>query len=96
MGITATIGLAVFGFEGLAAAQNALKSFRANTVVPCMLTVQLLVPVVMSVALYGQPIPSGFVELAVWVGALMLTLSGVVTLATSPRVSSKFAVRAGA
>jgi hypothetical protein len=61
-----------------------------------MLTVQLLVPVVMSAALYGQPIPNGFVELAVWVGALVLTLAGVVTLATSPRVSSKFAVRAGA
>ncbi len=96
MGITATVFLALFGFAGLAAAQNALKSFRANTVVPCMLTMQLLVPVVMSLVLFGQDIPSGAVHRAVWVAALVLTLSGVITLSTSPRVASKSTVPAGA
>jgi drug/metabolite transporter (DMT)-like permease len=96
MGITAMVCLAPFGFEGLAAAQNGLKAFRANTVVPCMLTTQLLVPVVLSLALFGQPAPTGVARLAVWVGAFGLTLGGILTLSMSPAVASQFAVRADA
>jgi drug/metabolite transporter (DMT)-like permease len=83
--------LVAFGIVGLVVTQDALKSHRANTVVPCMLIAQLLVPVTMAVALYGQALPSGLVSQVVWSAALVLLVVGVVVLSTSAQVASKFA-----
>jgi len=90
MGIGAAVFLFLFGFEGFVTAQNAYKTHRANTVVPCILTAQLLVPVAISITLYGQSLPARTADVTMWGIALGLTLSGVVTLATSSRVASTF------
>ncbi len=93
---TAAIGgaaaacLLAFGVVGLVVTQNALRLYRANTVVPCMLTAQLLVPVGMATALYGQALPSGIVPEMTWLAAFVLVIVGVVALSTSTQVASKF------
>jgi len=91
IGGAAVGGLLVFGITGLIIAQNALRLYRANTVVPCMLTAQLLVPVGMAIGLYGQALPSGIASEAAWLAAFVLVVVGVVVLAASAQVASKFA-----
>jgi len=90
MGLVAVACLVALGFQGFVSAQNALRQYRANTVVPCMSTTQLLVPLVMAVALYGQSAPEGSQELALWAAAVALTLGGVATLASSAQVAGSF------
>lgn len=83
--------LLAFGIVGLVVTQNALRLYRANIVVPCMLTAELLVPVSMATALYGQALPSGTVSEVTWLAAFILVLLGVVVLSTSVQVASQFA-----
>ena len=80
VGRAAVACLLAFGIVGLVLTQDALKSYRANTVVPCMLIAQLLVPVTMAVALYGQALPSGMVSEVAWSAAFVLVVVGVVVL----------------
>ncbi|MFI5398388.1 MAG: DMT family transporter [Candidatus Binatia bacterium] len=91
IGRAAVACLLAFGIVGLVVTQNALRLYRANTVVPCMLTAQLLVPVSMAIALYGQALPSGTVSEVAWLAACILVVVGVVVLSTSAQVASKFA-----
>jgi hypothetical protein len=88
MGIAAIALLFAFGFVGFVAAQNALKLHRANTVVPFILTAQMLVPIAMGAAIYGQALPHGGASLAGWLAALGLTLGGIVTLSSSAPVAA--------
>ena len=89
MGLAAMVLLALFGFIGFIVAQNAFRSYRANTVVPCIITTQLLVPVVIAVTLYGQALPIGTLAKTIWIAAFALTVTGILTLATSDRVASR-------
>jgi len=90
MGVAAVLALACFGATGLVIAQNALKRFRANTVVPSMITAELLVPVAIAICVYGQPLPAGQFGVTTWAVALLMILAGIWTLATSARVASQF------
>ena len=83
MGLAAIALLLAFGFQGFVSAQNGLRLHRANTVIPFILTAQMLVPIAMGAAIYGQSLPSGGVRLASWLVALALTLAGVVLLSSS-------------
>ncbi|HKA15468.1 MAG TPA: hypothetical protein VKH41_10665 [Myxococcota bacterium] len=78
--------LLLFGLQGFVAAQNAFQRYRANTVVPCMLTAQLFVPVAMAIILFGQPGPRDGEDAGVWILALALTFAGIVSLARAPAV----------
>jgi drug/metabolite transporter (DMT)-like permease len=82
----ALVFLFLFGLQGFVAAQNAFQRYRANTVVPCMVTAQMFVPVAMAIILFGQPGPSDGADAVVWVLALALTCAGVVWLARAPGV----------
>jgi drug/metabolite transporter (DMT)-like permease len=84
-----------FGFQGFVAAQNAFQRYRANTVVPCIVTAQLFVPVAMALILFGQPGPRDGVDAGVWSLALLLTLAGIVWLARAPSVERALTNRAG-
>jgi drug/metabolite transporter (DMT)-like permease len=84
-----------FGFQGFVAAQNAFQRYRANTVVPCIVTAQLFVPVAMALILFGQPGPRDGVDACVWSLALLLTLAGIVWLARAPGVERALSSRAG-
>jgi drug/metabolite transporter (DMT)-like permease len=95
VGRAAVACLLAFGIVGLVLTQDALKSYRANTVVPCMLIAQLLVPVTMAVSLYGQALPSGMISEVAWSAAFVLVVVGVVVLSTSAQVASKFAQSPG-
>jgi drug/metabolite transporter (DMT)-like permease len=75
-----------FGFVGFVLAQNAFQRYRANTVVPCIVTGQLLVPVAMAIILFGQPGPRDGEDTLIWSLALLLTLAGIAWLARSPGV----------
>jgi drug/metabolite transporter (DMT)-like permease len=89
MAVAAVLLLVAFGLQGLATAQNALRVYRANTVVPSLVAAQLLVPIAMAQAVYGQDVR------VVSDGALALaalgTFSGLLLLCTSPRVVSSVA-----
>jgi len=86
MGIAAALLLIGFGLQGLAAAQNALKTYRANTVVPCLVGVQVLVPIAMAQAVYAQDVR---VESPAALGvAAFATAAGLLTLCTSPRAAT--------
>jgi drug/metabolite transporter (DMT)-like permease len=78
--------LLLFGMQGFVAAQNAFQRYRANTVVPCMVTAQLFVPVAMAIVLFGQPGPRDGEDAAVWAVALSLTFTGIIALARAPAV----------
>lgn len=93
MGVAAGALLLAFGFQGFVTAQNALKLHRANTVIPCILIVQLLAPIVIAALLYGQSLPSGGTNLAIWLAAIALSVAGIATLANSSQVAE---LRAGA
>jgi len=67
-------------------AQNAFQRYRANTVVPCMITTQLFVPIAMANILFGQPGPRDGVDAGMWALALSLTFAGIVWLARAPGV----------
>jgi drug/metabolite transporter (DMT)-like permease len=79
----ALIFLVAFGFQGFIAAQNAFQRYRANTVVPCMITAQLFVPVAMAIILFGQPGPRDGTDAGVWALALSLTFAGIAVLSRS-------------
>lgn len=91
MGISAAVLLLGFGFVGFVIAQNAYKSYRAATVVPCMFTVNLLVPVAFATFVFGQPLPAGAGYVAARLAAVALVLAGVWILATSEQVAATFA-----
>jgi drug/metabolite transporter (DMT)-like permease len=82
----ALVFLLLFGLQGFVAAQNAFQRYRANTVVPCMVTAQMFVPVAMAIILFGQPGPRDAADAALWVIALGLTCAGIVWLARAPGV----------
>lgn len=90
IGLIAVVLLVAFGVQGLVCAQNGFRQFRANTLVPCMSTLQLLVPMLMATLLYGQSFPEGR-ALSIWASALTLTLAGVLILASSPQVAGSLA-----
>jgi drug/metabolite transporter (DMT)-like permease len=90
IGIAAAFFLFAFGFQGFVTAQNAFRLYRANTVVPCIRAAQLLVPIAMAIALYGQSLPAGAADRALWGAALALTLMGVIRLSSSPQVAASF------
>ena len=92
IGIAAAVLLFVFGFQGFISAQNALKLYRANTVIPCILIAQLLVPIAMASVLYGQSLPRGGVDLVIWIAAIALSIGGIATLSRSAHVAE---LRAG-
>jgi len=75
-----------FGFQGFVTAQNAFQRYRANTVVPCIVTAQLFVPIAMAIILFGQPGPRDALDAAFWSLALVLTLAGIAWLARAPGV----------
>jgi drug/metabolite transporter (DMT)-like permease len=80
-----------FGFQGFIAAQNAFQRYRANTVVPCMVTAQLFVPLAMAIILFGQPGPRDLHDAELWALALLLTFAGIVWLARAPGVERALA-----
>jgi drug/metabolite transporter (DMT)-like permease len=92
IGIAAAALLFAFGFQGFVTAQNGLKLYRANTVIPCILITQLLVPIAMASLLYGQRLPQGSLDLAIWLVAIALSIGGIATLSRSAHVA---ALRAG-
>jgi drug/metabolite transporter (DMT)-like permease len=92
IGVAAVVLLFAFGFQGFVSAQNALKLYRANTVIPCILIAQLLVPIAMASLLYGQTLPRGGPDLAIWIAAIALSVGGIATLSRSAHVA---ALRAG-
>jgi len=92
IGVAAAVLLFAFGFQGFISAQNALKLYRANTVIPCILIAQLLVPIAMASLLYGQTLPRGGTDLAIWIAAIALSVGGVATLSRSAHVAE---LRAG-
>ena len=92
MGVGAALLLVGFGLQGLAAAQYALRNHRANTVVPCLVGVQVLVPIAMAQAVYGQQVrvvSSGMLAIAAFA-----TAAGLLTLCTSERASRNIAAAA--
>jgi len=88
---SALVFLFGFGFQGFIAAQNAFQRYRANTVVPCMITAQLFVPVAMAIVLFGQPGPRDGADAGVWALALSLTLAGIAVLSRSRGVTRALA-----
>ena len=82
----ALVLLLLFGLQGFVAAQNAFQRYRANTVVPCIVTAQLFVPVAMAIILFGQPGPRDGTDAVIWSLALLLTLSGIFALSRAPGV----------
>ena len=92
IGVAAAVLLFAFGFQGFVSAQNALKLYRANTVIPCILIAQLLVPIAMASLLYGQTLPRGGTDLAIWIAAIALSVGGIATLSRSAHVAE---LRAG-
>jgi len=92
IGVAAAVLLFAFGFQGFISAQNALKLYRANTVIPCILIAQLLVPIAMASLLYGQTLPRGGTDLAIWIAAIALSVGGIATLSRSAHVAE---LRAG-
>lgn len=86
-GLAAIALLVAFGIQGLVCAQSGFRQFRANTMVPCMSAVQLLVPMLVAMILYGQSVPRGGGALTLWAAALALTVAGVLTLASSTQVA---------
>lgn len=93
IGWLAVVFLLLFGLQGFVAAQNAFQRYRANTVVPCMMTAELIVPIAVAVALYGQSLPHGGVGLGGWSVALLLTCAGVVSLSRAEGIERTFATR---
>jgi drug/metabolite transporter (DMT)-like permease len=89
----ALVSLLVFGLQGFVVAQNAFQRYRANTVVPCIVTAQLFVPVAMAIILYGQPGPRDPEDAGVWAVALLLTTLGIIWLARAPGVERALAGR---
>jgi drug/metabolite transporter (DMT)-like permease len=89
MAIAAVLLLVAFGLQGLATAQNALRVYRANTVVPCLVAAQLLVPIAMAQVVYGQDVR----VVSPWALAVASfgTFSGLLILCTSSRVTSSIA-----
>jgi drug/metabolite transporter (DMT)-like permease len=87
----ALVFLLLFGFQGFVVAQNAFQRYRANTVVPCLITAQLFVPVAMAIVLFGQPGPRDGEDASLWMLALMLTFTGIVWLARAPGVERALA-----
>ena len=87
MGVAATLLLIGFGLQGLAAAQNALQTYRANTVVPCLVGVQVLVPIAMAQVVYGQDVRVGSPKVLAL--AAFATAAGLLTLCTSQRASGR-------
>src|SRR5262245_44273372 len=73
--------LLLFGIQGFVAAQNAFQRYRANTVVPCIVTAQMFVPIAMAIILFGQPGPLDGEDAEIWAVALLLTLAGIFWLA---------------
>ena len=79
----ALVFLFLFGLQGFIAAQNAFQRYRANTVVPCIVTAQLFVPIAMAIILFGQPGPRDGEDAGVWALALLLTFAGIYVLSRS-------------
>jgi drug/metabolite transporter (DMT)-like permease len=80
-----------FGLQGFVAAQNAFQRYRANTVVPCIVTAQLFVPVAMAIILFGQPGPRDAADAGVWALALLLTVAGISVLSRARAVARTLA-----
>jgi len=89
MAIAAVLLLVAFGLQGLATAQNALRVYRANTVVPCLVAAQLLVPIAMAQVVYGQDVR----VVSPWALAVASfgTFAGLLILCTSSRATSSIA-----
>ena len=80
-----------FGLQGFVVAQNAFQRYRANTVVPCIVTAQLFVPVAMAIILFGQPGPRDAADAGVWALALLLTVAGILVLSRARAVARTLA-----
>jgi drug/metabolite transporter (DMT)-like permease len=87
----ALVFLLLFGLQGFVAAQNAFQRYRANTVVPCMITAQLFVPIAMAIILFGQPGPRDGADAGVWSVALLLTCAGIAVLSRARAVERTLA-----
>jgi len=86
MALAALLLLIGFGLQGLATAQNALRIHRANTVVPCLVAAQLLVPIAMAQAVYGQDVRVA--SRAALALAAFGIATGLVILCTSQRATA--------
>lgn len=88
MAAAALLLFVCFGIQGLAMAQHALRRYRANTVVPCFVAVELVVPIVIAQAVYGQdvsvvaPLQLAFASVGITVGLAILCTSRTVASAT--------------
>jgi drug/metabolite transporter (DMT)-like permease len=91
MGWLATVLLAFFGLIGLVIAQNALRRYRANSVVPCILAAQVVIPIVVASVLFGERMPHAPMALG---AAAFLTLAGLGLLGTSRAIASTLAATA--
>jgi drug/metabolite transporter (DMT)-like permease len=91
MGWLATALLAFFGLIGLVVAQNALRRYRANSVVPCILGAQVVIPIAVASALFGERMPDAPVALG---AAAFLTVAGLGLLGTSRTIASTLAANA--
>ncbi len=89
MGVAAGLLLIGFGLQGLAAAQHALRMYRANTVVPCLVAVQVLVPIAMAQVVYGQDVRVESPKVLAL--AAFATAAGLLTLCTAQRASTSIA-----
>lgn len=87
MATAAIAGVLAFGSLGFALTQDAFRLYRANTLMPSMQTAQLIVPVGIAVALYGQPLPSRPEDAIAWALAFVLVAVGVAALSSSRRIA---------
>ena len=60
-------------------------------VVPCMLTMQMLVPLAFATTVYGQPIPESVGSTMMWLAASVLIALGIVILARTPGIEAAYA-----
>jgi drug/metabolite transporter (DMT)-like permease len=89
IGIAAAVLLVVFGFHGFVWAQNGLRLYRANTVIPCILITQLLVPIAMASLVYGQALPADAAGLAIWAAAMALAIAGIALLSRAGGIAPR-------
>jgi drug/metabolite transporter (DMT)-like permease len=88
MGLAAAGLVVFFGILGLLISQNALRRYRANAVVPCIVAAQVIVPIAVAVTVFGETPPNAPLDLA---AAAILTFAGLGTLSTSRAVTSTLA-----
>lgn len=87
LGIAAACLLVVFGLLGFVIYQNALRSFRAITVVSGLSPANMLVPILVAVCVFGESLPSGRINTAARIAGIVLVLAGGWLLSRSERAS---------